>query len=167
MRRMIIAITATLLLLTAAPALTQEPGAEGDDDTSMPAGQSLDPFRRSAPLTSEPDAAPMARVENRDLRRKRGWPEQPPTIPHRIDGYQLDRNSNRCMVCHSRAAAEQFQAPMVSITHFMDREGQVLAELSPRRYFCTLCHVVQSDAALLVDNEFIEVDQLIDRTQVP
>lgn len=105
----------------------------------------------------------MARVENRDLRRQRGWPEQPPTIPHAIDGYQVTRNANRCMVCHSRAGAEQFQAPMVSVTHFMDRDGQVLAQVSPRRYFCNQCHVVQTDAPALVGNGFLDVDAVIDR----
>jgi cytochrome c-type protein NapB len=103
----------------------------------------------------------MAKVENRDLKRKRGWPEQPPTIPHAIDGYQVDRNANRCLLCHSRHGAEAFQAPMVSVTHFMDRDGQVLAEVSPRRYFCNQCHVVQTDAPLLVGNEFIEADAII------
>jgi cytochrome c-type protein NapB len=33
---------------------------------------------------------------------------------------------------------------MVSITHFMDRDGQFLASVSPRRFFCTECHVPQT-----------------------
>jgi cytochrome c-type protein NapB len=103
----------------------------------------------------------MARVENADLRRQRAWPEQPPTIPHSIDGYQLDKNSNRCLICHSRTGTEAFQAPMVSVTHFMDRDGQVLAQISARRYFCTQCHVVQTDAKPLVANTFVDVDQVI------
>lgn len=139
-----------------------------DPESSAPAPavgeyQSIDAIRRGAPLDREPAAPPMARVEDRDLRRERGWPEQPPTIPHAIDGYHVTREANRCMVCHSRAGAEQFQAPMVSITHFMDRDGQVLAQVSPRRYFCTQCHVVQTDARLLVDNEFLDVDTVIAR----
>lgn len=139
-----------------------------DPESSAPAPapteyRSLDAMRRGAPLEVEPPAPPMARVENRDLRRQRGWPEQPPTIPHAIDGYQVTRNANRCMVCHSRAGAEQFQAPMVSVTHFMDRDGQVLAQVSPRRYFCNQCHVVQTDAPALVGNGFLDVDAVIDR----
>jgi nitrate reductase (cytochrome), electron transfer subunit len=139
-----------------------------DPESSAPARpppeyRSLDALRRGAPLDREPPAAAMARVEDRDLRRERGWPEQPPTIPHSIDGYQVTRNANRCMICHSRAGAEQFQAPMVSVTHFMDRDGQVLAQLSPRRYFCNQCHVVQTDARLLVENEFLDVDTVISR----
>ena len=47
---------------------------------------------------------PLAPQENRDLRRVRNYPEQPPTIPHKIEGYQIDVNANRCLSCHSRTA---------------------------------------------------------------
>ena len=163
--RMTIATLVSVLLLLAFAAFAQEPGMHDDEGPVDRIEQSIDPFRRNAPLTTEPAAAPLARVENEDFKRVRGWPEQPPTIPHTIDGYQLDRNSNRCMVCHQRAAAEQFQAPMISITHFMDRNGQMLAQLSPRRYFCTACHVVQTDARPLVGNDFVDVDQMLDRAR--
>jgi cytochrome c-type protein NapB len=43
---------------------------------------------------------------------------------------------------------------MISITHFMDRNGQMLADVTPRRYFCTGCHVQQTDAKPLVGNTF-------------
>ena len=43
---------------------------------------------------------------------------------------------------------------MISVTHFMNRDGQVLADVTPRRYFCTECHVPQTDAKPLVDNTF-------------
>ena len=36
----------------------------------------------------------------------------------------------------------------------MDRDGQVLADVTPRRYFCTACHVQQTDAQPLVPNTF-------------
>lgn len=123
--------------------------------------QSIDALRRGIPLDREATPVPMARTENTDLRRKRAYPDQPPTIPHAIDGYQVDRNANRCLLCHSRANAENFQAPMVSVTHFLDRDGQVLAAVSPRRYFCTQCHVVQTDAKPLVPSNFRDVDELM------
>jgi cytochrome c-type protein NapB len=50
---------------------------------------------------------------------------------------------------------------MLSVTHFMDREGQVLASVSPRRYFCTQCHVPQFAAKPPVANDFVDVDSLI------
>ena len=76
----------------------------------------------------------------------RNYPEQPPIIPHSIDGYQLSLNTNRCLDCHRRQFTEGSGAPMISVTHFMDRDGQVLADVTPRRYFCTACHVQQTDA---------------------
>ncbi|PKM06977.1 MAG: periplasmic nitrate reductase electron transfer subunit [Gammaproteobacteria bacterium HGW-Gammaproteobacteria-4] len=147
------------------PASAQDPNA----DAQASAGEyhSIDAMRRGEPLTSEPMAAPMARVENADRRRQRAWPEQPPTIPHSIDGYQVDKNANRCLLCHARANAETFQAPMVSVTHFMDRDSQVLAQISARRYFCTQCHVVQTDARLLVGNTFVDVDAMLQAGREP
>ncbi|MBT3288836.1 MAG: hypothetical protein HN380_15920, partial [Victivallales bacterium] len=47
------------------------------------------------------------------------------------------------------------QAPMVSVTHFMDRDGQVLSSVTPRRYFCNQCHVPQLEVKPLVANDFI------------
>ena len=51
---------------------------------------------------------------------------------------------------------------MVSITHFMNRDNQFLASVTPRRYFCTQCHVPQSDAKDLVENTFVDVDQVLE-----
>lgn len=148
------------LSLLAVVAAAQDPAADGPAPAPT-AYQSFDPFRRDVPLDREPAAAPMAAVETAGHRRERGWPEQPPTIPHAIDGYQVDLNSNRCLLCHTRAGAERFMAPMVSVTHFMDRDGQVLAQIAPRRYFCTQCHVVQTELRPVVDNDFIDVDRLL------
>ncbi|HRG14443.1 MAG TPA: nitrate reductase cytochrome c-type subunit [Pseudomonadota bacterium] len=123
--------------------------------------RSIDALRRGADLDREPEALPLARVENADIKRERAYPMQPPTIPHAIDGYQVDQHANRCMLCHGQANSAQFQAPPVSVTHYMDRDSQVLAEISPRRYFCVQCHVVQTDAKPLVANRFTGVDDLL------
>lgn len=152
-----------LLLLTPLILCAQDPTA----NSPVPATdelQSIDALRRGVPLSEERKPLPMARTENTDRKRKRAYPDQPPTIPHAIDGYQVDLNSNRCLLCHSRANADTFQAPMVSVTHFVDRDGQVLATVSPRRYFCTQCHVVQTDARPLVPSNFRDVDELMTTT---
>jgi cytochrome c-type protein NapB len=99
-------------------------------------------------------APPLARPVVDDVRKMRNYPEQPPVIPHSIDGYQLTLKTNRCLDCHRRQFTEGSGAPMISITHFMDRDGQVLADVTPRRYFCTACHVQQTDAKPLVPNTF-------------
>ena len=113
------------------------------------------------PITVEVTPLPLATVENFDLTRERAYPMQPPTIPHSIDGYQVDLNSNRCMLCHARSTAAQFQATPVSVTHYMDRDDQFLAEVSPRRYFCVQCHVTQTDAQPLVANGFRDIDEVL------
>lgn len=122
-------------------------------------------LRGEADLTENESAPAIAKTLNTDIRQVRNYPEQPPIIPHKIDGYQVDINVNQCMTCHSRTAIEVSQAPMISITHFMDREGQFLAAASPRRYFCTQCHVPATNARQLVDNVFIDVDDVLDFIQ--
>ncbi|HHQ42956.1 MAG TPA: nitrate reductase cytochrome c-type subunit [Chromatiales bacterium] len=79
---------------------------------------------------------------------------QPPLIPHSIKGYKINLKFNKCLTCHSWANAGEAGAPKVSVTHFKDREGNVLGNVSPRRYFCTQCHVPQVDAPPLVENTF-------------
>ena len=99
-------------------------------------------------------APPLARPVTDDVRKMRNYPEQPPIIPHSIDGYQLSLKTNRCLDCHRRQFTEGSGAPMISVTHFMDRDNQVLADVTPRRYFCNACHVPQTDAKPLVPNIF-------------
>ena len=103
---------------------------------------------------------PVDRPVVDDVRRMRNYPEQPPVIPHSIDGYQLTLNTNRCLSCHKREFTEGSGAPMISVTHFMDRDGQVLSDIAPRRYFCTVCHVQQTDARALVPNLFQDANDV-------
>ena len=116
---------------------------------------------RGAALDVEPQAPVMSRVDNSDVKRQRAYPMQPPTIPHKVDGYQVDMYANKCMSCHSRKRTQESQAPMVSVTHYMDREGNFLADVSPRRYFCEQCHVVQENATQLTGNNFVDIDELL------
>jgi cytochrome c-type protein NapB len=122
-------------------------------------------LRGKTPLEQEPKAPRMATVENTDVKRGRAYTSQPPTIPHSIEKYEITRNVNFCMYCHSRVRNEEFGAPMVSATHYMDRDHDYLAEISPRRYFCTQCHVVQTDARVPVDNTFEDVYDIVMREQ--
>jgi cytochrome c-type protein NapB len=85
---------------------------------------------------------------------------QPPLIPHRIRGYEISTNANKCLSCHSFRRARDAGATKISVTHYGTREGRVLSDVSPRRYFCLQCHVTQSDAAVLVENDFKRVDSL-------
>ncbi|RLQ20459.1 nitrate reductase cytochrome c-type subunit [Seongchinamella sediminis] len=116
---------------------------------------------RNAAIDIEPEVPKISRVDNSDIRRKRAYPMQPPTIPHKIDSYQVDLNANKCMSCHSRRQTPDSQAPMVSVTHYMDRDGNFLADISARRYFCNQCHVVQHDIKPKLENQFVDIDELL------
>jgi cytochrome c-type protein NapB len=105
------------------------------------------------PMEAGP-APPIPDTETFETRPMRSYPEQPPVIPHSIEGYQLTLAANRCLECHRRQYTSLVGAPMISITHFMDRQQQMLADVSPRRYFCTTCHVQQTEARPLVDNTY-------------
>ena len=122
-------------------------------------------LRGNTPLDQEGQAARMTPMRNTTEKEVRNYPEQPPLIPHAIEGYQVDLNGNKCLSCHARARTGESQAPMVSITHFMDRDGQFLASVSPRRFFCTQCHVPQHEVKAPVENTFVDIDTLLSRTQ--
>ncbi len=118
---------------------------------------------RPVPLTENPDPPPLRPEINTDVRQMRNYPDQPPIIPHKTEGYSVTRNFNKCLSCHARRATRESQAPMISITHYMDRDGQSLASISPRRYFCNQCHVSQVDVRPPVENTFIDMDDIIAR----
>lgn len=107
----------------------------------------------------EPNRIP--KVSNNDVKQKRNYPMQPPIIPHTTRNYEVNALNNKCMSCHSRQQTEKSQAPMVSVTHYMNRDGNFLAEVSPRRYFCNQCHVTQADAEPLVENTFTDMHTLM------
>jgi cytochrome c-type protein NapB len=121
----------------------------------------VDAMRGATPLDQEAKPPLMQTTENKDVRRGRAYAQQPPTIPHQTDGYQVDKRFNKCMSCHARSKAEQTQAIPVSITHYVGREGMPLATIAPARYFCTQCHVTQVEAKPLVENTFTDVDSLL------
>ena len=102
-----------------------------------------DGIRKGGTLADETAPPSMPAVMTPAKKPARNYPEQPPTIPHTIRNYQVDKNFNQCLVCHSRQRSPDSGAPMVSITHYWTREHQPLAAVSPRRYFCQQCHVPQ------------------------
>jgi nitrate reductase (cytochrome), electron transfer subunit len=122
------------------------------------------PLRGPTPLDQVPPAPRMTPMLNTVAKEVRSYPEQPPVIPHTIEGYQVDLNGNKCLTCHARSRTGESQAPMISITHFMDRDGQFLATVSPRRFFCTECHVPQHEVRAPVANDFIDIDTLLARS---
>jgi cytochrome c-type protein NapB len=121
------------------------------------------PFRPPVAFTDELPAPSIPADVTDDRRVARNYPEQPPVIPHNVRDYQINLNTNRCLTCHSRQFTEAVQAPMISITHYQDRDGQMLGSVSPRRYFCMQCHVPQTTAQPVVSNTFQDIDSMISR----
>jgi cytochrome c-type protein NapB len=118
-------------------------------------------LRDHTEITTQQEPNRIHKVINKDIKQGRNYPMQPPIIPHTIRSYEVNKNNNKCMSCHSRHRTEKSQAPMVSVTHYMDRDGNFLADVSPRRYFCNQCHVTQLDAEPLVENTFIDMNSLM------
>lgn len=104
--------------------------------------------------TVEEELAPLNNYQLDEGRFSRNYRQQPPLIPHAIDSYQIDLKANRCLSCHDWTNAADRNAPTLSMTHYQDREGNQLNEVSGSRWFCNQCHVPQANAPSLVDNHF-------------
>ena len=124
------------------------PGAGAQDKAK--AAQPL----RGAVAIPETNASGIYRMERHDRVIPRHNPMQPPIIPHNVRGYQITKDVNMCMVCHAAKNAERTGATPVSGTHYLDRDNNLLPNISARRYFCLQCHVPQFDAEPLVENTF-------------
>ncbi|GLR79691.1 nitrate reductase cytochrome c-type subunit [Azospirillum oryzae] len=117
------------------------------------------------PITLDVPAEATHREITDDQKRVRNYADQPPLIPHAIRDYQIDLNINKCLTCHDRRNTAGSQAPMLSVTHFQDRDGQTLGTVAARRYFCTQCHVPQTDAQPIVPNSFQDFDSVLGHAQ--
>lgn len=159
MNARILAVLAALPVLLPAVLPAQSPGQGGPGQ----GGPVQAPFRPPVTFEQEPKAPPIPADVTDDRRVARNYPEQPPVIPHNIRDYQVTLNNNQCLTCHSRQYTAGSQAPMISITHFVDRDGQTLGGVTPRRYFCLQCHVPQTVAQPIVRNDFRDVDSLLSR----
>lgn len=125
------------------------------------AAQDTTPARADATVPAEAKSnADSFRVEKDRPPIARDFVQQPPLIPHSTKGYNITRNFNKCMDCHSWSRYQETGATKVSVTHFKDSAGRELANISPRRYFCTQCHVPQTDNKPLVESTFKRADGL-------
>ena len=127
--------------------------AAAADAGESPAPNPAQPLRGKVPIPATSDSG-IYKMERHDrvIPRSHAW--QPPIIPHNIKGYQITKNVNMCMVCHAGKNAPQSGATPVAKSHYLDRDGKELPNISARRYFCLQCHAPQFDAAPLVENTF-------------
>jgi cytochrome c-type protein NapB len=144
-RTVIMFILAATVLIASAPLLSQE-----EVKSLRGVNPVEDPSYKPESKRMKPDSAPIPR----------DFVQQPPLIPHDTKGYQINLKFNKCLTCHSWANYEQSGATKISQTHFTNREGIEMANVSAARYFCTQCHVPQRDVRPLVENEFEPVEAL-------
>ena len=128
---------------------------------AAPPGPLVDPLRGEVAVNAPTTPPRLRNAVNDDLLQARNYDKQPPIIPHRVDGYQVDKNFNKCLDCHARGKVEFSRAIPVSPTHYLDRNGKVLAQVSTRRYFCMQCHVAQDPVSPLVGNSFRDIDSVV------
>lgn len=94
----------------------------------------------AAPVRSlrgaQPDGdVPLGRVchqlKGRESRNDR---QQPPMIPHSVEKYQIDVRANECLACHDWRNAPERNAPTLSMTHYLDRNGIQTDNVATRRW---------------------------------
>jgi cytochrome c-type protein NapB len=143
-------LIAALAVVLAVPLAAVQPFAQ---ETSAPKGL------REAPLTDTSMAPDAAKQSVPAGGFERAYRQQPPLIPHRVDGYQITGENNACMGCHDWPGNTRVNAPKISETHYVDRQGVRLDKVAGTRYFCQQCHVPQADAKPLVGNMFKNATQ--------
>jgi len=156
---LLLAATLVAVAAIAAPAATTATAASAATPVTAPPAASDEPpvkvqsLRGDTPVDKTP-TPDMFKQERDHPPIPRSPTSEPPLIPHSIRDYQITKNFNKCMDCHAWSKVKESGATKVSVTHFKDSTGRELANISPRRYVCTTCHVQQTDAKPLVGNTF-------------
>ena len=146
MNKSITILLATLGLILSQPALAQQGTSRvqtlrGADTAATDQAPPERPYTGKFPGSQKPIA--------------RTFSTQPPVIPHAIEGFDaVTLQVNPCLACHGPENYKNVKAPKVGDSHFRDRDGKRLTEVSRARHQCTSCHVPQADAKPLVDNTF-------------
>lgn len=129
--------------------------------STMSTAQSVDAANANRDIPIEAKSqADMFKVDRDQPPIQRNYLQQPPIIPHTVKGYKITKNFNKCLDCHAWNRVQETGATKVGISHFKDRDGKELNNISPRRYFCLQCHVPQYNAKPLVNNTFKPVDSM-------
>ena len=142
--RLLLNLALAGLVAAAGPAAAQQASALGKVDLKSGDVVPIEATSRADAFRNARDREPYPR----------DFMQQPPLIPHGIKGYNITINFNKCMDCHAWQKTKESGATKISVTHFKTRDGVELDSVSPRRYFCTQCHVPQSDAKPLVGNSY-------------
>jgi cytochrome c-type protein NapB len=158
LQKLIVAFLFAGTLVVAYGQETDDTDSTGEVSSVSSGGQAS--LRGLTPLNVARKADPFKRVIKDRSPYVSDYVYQPPLVPHNIRGYEISTNANKCLSCHSFKRAVESGATKISVTHYVTREGLVLSDVSPRRYFCLQCHVTQADTGLLIENNFKRVDSL-------
>jgi cytochrome c-type protein NapB len=140
----------TLAAVLAATAWAMVPQAIGADTAKSMRGADVS--------TADPVAEPKTYVGKRPGTQPlvgRTFSTQPPVIPHAVENFdEITLEENQCLSCHGADVYKKKNAPMIGLSHFVDRDGKKLENASAARHNCVQCHVAQVDAPPLVENAF-------------
>lgn len=109
---------------------------------------------RGAAALDENNEVHDLKKQNTGHRFDKAYRQQPPLIPHKVDKYQINLKVNQCMRCHDWPYNVREGAPKISETHYTNRDGVALDKVTKSRWFCTQCHVPQTVAPAIVQNNF-------------
>ena len=140
-QRLTFALTVSVMVAVGAVAFAQQSTGKGPVETLR--GAEVDEY-----------VAVEDVFHQKEGRVVRNYRQQPPLVPHTIEQYQIDLSANECLACHDWSNAGDRGAPTLSMTHYLDRDGNQLDSIAGTRWFCTQCHVPQADAPALVENLF-------------
>ena len=116
--------------------------------------QSLRTEDVAAPDQAPEDKPYVGKTPGEQEKIARNYEQQPPLIPHKADGYNINFKVNRCLECHDKPFYKEEKAPKIGDSHYKDRDGKVMGKISMARYNCNQCHVPQVNAQPLVSNTF-------------
>lgn len=128
--------------------------------SSLAFAEEVRSLRGPVAIPDESAAPEMKKVHRDQPPIPRNYVQQPPLIPHETRGYEITRTRNHCMKCHNWKDYRYYEATKISQTHYRNRDGVELADIAPRRHFCTQCHVTQTEARDLIENDFKGVEAL-------
>lgn len=86
---------------------------------------------------------------------QRNYAQQPPLIPHKVDGLDdITNEENTCVDCHIHKEVRGQKIPQVKESHMVKPVNLDDPQISNARWQCNSCHVPQVDAKPLVENIF-------------
>lgn len=117
-------------------------------------GESLQGLRGDVPVNEDNTVVEPYQMQE-GITLYKNYRQQPPLIPHKIEKYQINLKANQCLRCHSWPYNSDFKTVAAPESHFIDAQsGTKTDNIAAGRWFCTQCHVPQSNAPELIDNTF-------------